>query len=630
MGSRKRVSCGQEFSHVPELQNLITQTAEAGFDFVTVPIVNPRYEREFNEDKSASKRTGPFTRADILLASTDWSSLVVGKLSPTIDVDSEVEYIRKNSESRLFQELRYASHLGLPAIQLKLYGLKHTNLARILSNYIQKGANFQLWLQVPLNHPKDEVGEWLEGEDRTRELDEEGTTWEWWNNFRLITSSSNKVNLCLEMSEKIPPESEVLRWLGEPVKTLIVSTKLFLTNKKGYPVLSRQVQTLLRRFIPLDIQVIVKGPCRHELMKHYQQYLDHLWQQFQVDAGDPLQQFARGYEDYLQCPLQPLMDNLESQTYEVFEKDPVKYSEYQTAITAALTDMVEEKDIDKVVLTLMVVGAGRGPLVRAAINASIKSGRKIRVFAVEKNPNAVVTLEQQKAEMWGEQVTVISSDMRDWNPPEADYADILVSELLGSFGDNELSPECLDGAQKFLKTGGISIPASYTSYIGPLQSSKLYNEVRNCKDEMKGPQAGFETPYVVHFQNRYELAPPQPLFTFSHPNRSKMIDNSRYSILKFKTGGDSVLHGFGGYFECTLYKNTMISILPATHNPGMFSWFPIFFPLREPIQMKKDDDLTLHFWRLVSKKSVWYEWAVSSPVTASVHNPNGRSYEIGL
>jgi len=29
--------------------------------------------------------------------------------------------------------------------------------------------------------------------------------------------------------------------------------------------------------------------------------------------------------------------------------------------------------------------------------------------------------------------------------------DILVSELLGSFGDNELSPECIDGAQRFLK-----------------------------------------------------------------------------------------------------------------------------------------------------------------------------------
>lgn len=51
--------------------------------------------------------------------------------------------------------------------------------------------------------------------------------------------------------------------------------------------------------------------------------------------------------------------------------------------------------------------------------------------------------------MWGEAVTIVSSDMREWNAPEK--SDIMVSELLGSFGDNELSPECLDGVQKFLK-----------------------------------------------------------------------------------------------------------------------------------------------------------------------------------
>jgi len=33
----------------------------------------------------------------------------------------------------------------------------------------------------------------------------------------------------------------------------------------------------------------------------------------------------------------------------------------------------------------------------------------------------------------------------------SEKADVLVSELLGSFGDNELSPECLDGAIRFLK-----------------------------------------------------------------------------------------------------------------------------------------------------------------------------------
>jgi len=42
---------------------------------------------------------------------------------------------------------------------------------------------------------------------------------------------------------------------------------------------------------------------------------------------------------------QPLMDNLESHTYEVFEKDPVKYSEYQKAIFCALRDRVPEAEV---------------------------------------------------------------------------------------------------------------------------------------------------------------------------------------------------------------------------------------------------------------------------------------------
>jgi protein arginine N-methyltransferase 5 len=50
---------------------------------------------------------------------------------------------------------------------------------------------------------------------------------------------------------------------------------------------------------------------------------------------------------------------------------------------------------------------------------------------------------------WGTKVKLLFGDMRTIEVPEK--ADILVSELLGSFGDNELSPECLDGAMRFLK-----------------------------------------------------------------------------------------------------------------------------------------------------------------------------------
>ena len=72
-----------------------------------------------------------------------------------------------------------------------------------------------------------------------------------------------------------------------------------------------------------------------------------------------------------------------------------------------------------------------------------------RVYVVVGVPLCVYSLQNMKAEFWGDLVTVISCDMRQWSAPES--ADIIVSELLGSFGDNELSPECLDGAQHFLK-----------------------------------------------------------------------------------------------------------------------------------------------------------------------------------
>lgn len=37
-------------------------------------------------------------------------------------------------------------------------------------------------------------------------------------------------------------------------------------------------------------------------------------------ALGPIESFGSGYEDVLQCPLQPLMDNLDSTTYEIFEQ----------------------------------------------------------------------------------------------------------------------------------------------------------------------------------------------------------------------------------------------------------------------------------------------------------------------
>jgi len=100
----------------------------------------------------------------------------------------------------------------------------------------------------------------------------------------------------------------------------------------------------------------------------------------------------------------------------------------------------------------------------------------------------------------------------------------------------------------------------------------------------------------------------------------------------FKASEASVIHGFAGYFDSVLYKDVMISINPESHSPGMFSWFPIYFPLRTPIFVDKGATIELFFWRKVANGKVWYEWTVLVPgqAPAPIHNPNGRSYWIGL
>jgi len=117
--------------------------------------------------------------------------------------------------------------------------------------------------------------------------------------------------------------------------------------------------------------------------------------------------------------------------------------------------------------------------------------------------------------------------MRDWQPKI--LADILVSELLGSFGDNELSPECLDGAQRFLKENGISIPSSYTSYLSPITAHKVWTEA-SSHDALKQ----FETPFVVKLFRYQEIDASRPVFTFRHSNFEDIIDNDRFTTLEFQ------------------------------------------------------------------------------------------------
>lgn len=475
------------------------------------------------------------------------------------------------------------------------------------------------------------------------------------------------------------------RWHSEPVHILTIDGASFVKNAKGYPVLSKAHQALIARHMRLRVAPWILlcdvGPIpgldtvqgfnpaggstggvdfpslseasQTQNKKNYDptphlSYLRNLQQK--QPPRTPLERFGIGYQDYLQAPLQPLTVNLESITYEVFEKDPIKYDWYEKAVVKALKDWSEQKKPTSCPdgrVVVAVVGAGRGPLVTRALRASAETGVPIEMWALEKNENAYVLLQRHNQYTWGGAVNLVKSDMRSWkgpnreilpvpqaseaqgagtsdppSPPVPQFVntpiDIVISELLGSFGDNELSPECLDGVSDLLNpVHGISIPASYSAHLTPIASPRLHADV--TAQAVTNPTAP-EIPYVVMLHAIDYLSttdqssgsastsgvrsptpapePPAPnvqtAWTFSHPNpnipepslSSSTISNShnnRQTRLSFFCRNRGVCHGLGGYFETVLYGDVELSTNPVTmdaKSPGMISWFPIYFPLK--------------------------------------------------
>ncbi|KAL4575335.1 hypothetical protein LXL04_022177 [Taraxacum kok-saghyz] len=223
-----------------------------------------------------------------------------------LDLDSEDETLREDSEIALKQELAWASHLSLQACLLPTpKGRSCGNYARCVNQILQNLNNMQLWLRIPL--------EKSDGDD-------DAVLIEW---------------------SSLPYPNSLGRWIGEPVKSAILHTDSFLTNARGYPCLSKRHQNLLNSFFYYSVQIVFSGKAVHKVAAS--------------GATQPNAQQAQRHElrSYLE-PLpeqerfEPLMDNLEAQTYETFEKDSVKY-----------------------IQVLMVVGAGRGPLVRASLQVKL-------------------------------------------------------------------------------------------------------------------------------------------------------------------------------------------------------------------------------------------------------------------
>ncbi|KIH89218.1 protein arginine N-methyltransferase 5 [Sporothrix brasiliensis 5110] len=656
---------------------------------------------------------------------------IVAYCSPWIDLYSAHPLVANLSRQALNLEVSYASFCGvrsivIPGPRADADPKRVAQYGRAIKEALRLAAQIGIVIHLPMYREPglEETGDSLSGPDAYPAGSEEidiYSAWDTWHSIRTMCDYEPRLFVAVRVPKRLPEIELQTRWFAEPLHFLTFSASIFQQNRAGFPSLSRNHQSLVNKYMRLKnapwILLADSGPSEEELTggdlslpsspspsgssgadfpsladahnstahqndrkrKSIQNaqlsYIKHLEREQEPYSATETSTLAN-FQDWLQSPLQPLADNLESATYEVFEGDPVKYDQYEKAIAAAMVDWKTLNRPSSAIprpgaaavahgtptipeLVVAVAGAGRGPLVTRVIRASKATGVPIQLWALEKNQNAYVYLLRMNKQVWGGKVHLIKTDMREWAGPVAEgheanntltKVDILVTELLGSFGDNELSPECLDGIQRHIaRPHGISIPQSYTAHLSPISYPKVYAELSGRSPSNEN---AFETPYVVHLfaiDLVSQKVPGRPRFQqaweFVHPVRLPFVEDwtAKHGHRKVQTGGGGamnlatglnehnmrhchltfvcrprgVIHGLAGYFESVLYQpaptangSTPEPIEISTRpdqidhkSKDMISWFPIFFPL-------KDSEIEVSMWRQTDDTRVWYEWLV--------------------
>ena len=602
-----------------------------------------------------------------------------------------------NSEQffdKIYKQIEWAIHMGIPAVILPPPPTGAVmDYARIVHSLAieAQSSNLQIWVKTYLTETS------LEGFGLLHQF------CDGLSNIGMILEMESTPALASSPAATVASQMVLIhKAIGMQLKAVIFPTKVFLTNKKGYPAMAKSHQVIfseILRRIGRTVRILVDGPSVHQELPScgvtkcvpYLQYIQHIRSREEVKAALDTEEASleTAYLDSLQRPLQPLKDHLEFSMYETFEKDPVKYAKYQEAVNMALKSGVASMELSPdapKLITIAVAGAGRGPLVMRSINAfrqlEVPQGcLRLKVYAIEKNPSAVIYLESM-AKLnpdWQGIVKVIKTDARGLQLSQLDDGnkiDIVVSELLGSFGDNELSPECLDPLleSECCKPTTISIPMQYTTYLAPISSVRLHTDAKQQAfvphdgAQPLGLQRAMETSYVVRTHAASQTHNEQLCWTFDHPKKEQ--SNERVATLEFATdptfaagcgcgygpvnpdmseivaqapsASSSAIttHGLLGSFTAVLFaqgeSRCEISIAPHRFSTGMFSWFPIYFPFREPLRVPANSNVSVKMWRKCAEGRVWYEWCAmvhrkGEVIQATpIHNPNGRSSYVTL
>lgn len=204
---------------------------------------------------------------------------------------------------------------------------------------------------------------------------------------------------------------------------------------------------------------------------------------------------------------------------------------------------------------------------------------------------------------------------------QPEKVDIIISETLGNYALEEHIIENLNDAKRFLKPGGVVMPAFLEQWIAPVVNRRVFDEINPWDrigfdmDFSGAKRAALNNMYVSKIRGTDLLQDKTGTQKWDALGFAKKEKSIRAGKASWIINRPAIIYGFAVWWNAILVPGITLSTSPfstPTH------WDQIFLPLLEPLHVAKKDRVEI---QLMSDSryavGIRLAWTINKEITMS-------------
>jgi len=265
--------------------------------------------------------------------------------------------------------------------------------------------------------------------------------------------------------------------------------------------------------------------------------------------------------------------------------------------------------IDKLVRDKTVVEIGTGPdaiLARFCVEAGVNKVYAIEILE-ESYRKARETVRRLNLE---EKITVIHGDAAVVQLPEK--VDLCLSQIIGNIASSEGAIHILNHARRFLKEGGVMIPAACQTKIAAVQlpeeihKNPGFSEISKIYPDKLFNAFGYKFDFRVCLKNFPQSGIRSNVETFENLDFSGIVPLENTRNVNFTLRGNARIDGFLLWINLYTMEGEVIDT-----SENKYVWSPVFIPVFYPgVDVSAGDKIRAECTRVVSNNNICPDYRI--------------------